>query len=61
MDSAQPFSIRPYCRVEMRGLSWNRLGQRWADPIIAGLAIQAWTASRVVSVISNRTGPYVLL
>jgi putative transposase len=53
----QPRRIRAYCRVERCGLLWNRLGQRNSAPSISESVIHRSSACRVVSVISNRTGP----
>jgi hypothetical protein len=53
--------MRAYCRVERCGLACNRLGHRYSAPIISGSEIQRSSDCRVVSVISNRTGFFVLL
>ena len=43
----------PYCRVEMCGRSWNRLGNMNSMRIISGEFTQVMTDSRVFSVSSN--------
>ena len=49
----QSWTRRAYWRVETCGLSWNRLGNRKAQPIIPGRATQAEIEVRVFSVTSN--------
>jgi len=57
--AAQAPTIRAYCRVDRCGDADTRLGKRYWSDFRCAAAIQAATASRVCSVISNCTGCWV--